>query len=174
MIDDSTPVPGAALEQAERMARFRQWADDLPDGKREVFHLVHEPEMSIRSRGRRHLPLLIGPLGPITDAEGNPVVARHSRVEGLTPAELYASAAGARKGLAQYWKRWERISQEMRQQDQPEPFTVLARARRAGHAGIVLARAADNGEVDPLVDADSRLLVGLAVPQDLSGLTRQA
>jgi hypothetical protein len=120
--------------------------------------------VSIRSRGRRHLPLLTGPLGPITDAEGNTVVVRHSRVEGLMPEELYASAAGARKGLAQYWQRWERITEEMHQHDQPGPFTVLARARRARHPGIVFARAAANGEVDPLVDADSRLLVGLAVP----------
>jgi hypothetical protein len=89
---------------------------------------------------------------------------RHSRVEGLTPEEPYASAAGARKGLAQYWKRWEGITEEVRQRDQPERFTVLARARRASHPSIVFARAAANGEVDPLVDADSRLLVGLAVP----------
>jgi hypothetical protein len=120
--------------------------------------------VSIRSRGRRHLPLLTGPLGPTTDAEGNTVVVRHSRVEGLMPEELYASAAGARKGLAQYWQRWEKITEEMRQHDQPGPYTVLARARRARHPGVVFARAAANGEVDPLVDADSRLLVGLAVP----------
>jgi RNA polymerase sigma-70 factor (ECF subfamily) len=48
MIDDSAPGPGAALEQAERTARFRQLVDDLPVGKREVFHRVHELEMSIR------------------------------------------------------------------------------------------------------------------------------
>jgi hypothetical protein len=120
--------------------------------------------VSIRSRGRRHLPLLIGPLGPIVDAEGNTVLVRHSRVEGLTSGELYASAAGARKGLAQYWKRWEQITQEVHQNDLPGPLTVLARARRARYPGVVFARAAANGEADPLVDADSRLLVGLAVP----------
>ena len=45
----------------------------------------------------------------------------------------------------------------------PTTFTVLARARRAKHPGIVFARAAAVGEVDPLVDVDSRLLVGLPV-----------
>jgi len=40
---------------------------------------------------------------------------------------------------------------------------VLARARQAQHPGIVFARAAAIGEVDPLTDVDSRLLVGLPV-----------
>jgi hypothetical protein len=40
---------------------------------------------------------------------------------------------------------------------------VLARARRSKHPGIVFARAAATGEVDPLVDVDSRLFVGLPV-----------
>jgi RNA polymerase sigma-70 factor (ECF subfamily) len=48
MVDDSTLGPGAALEQAERLAHFRQLVDDLPASKREVFHLVHELEMSVR------------------------------------------------------------------------------------------------------------------------------
>jgi hypothetical protein len=115
----------------------------------------------IRARGRRHLPALIGPLGPVDDAEGNTVVVCHSRVEGLTPEELYASAVGARMGLARYWQRWEELAEEARQRRQPERFTVLARARRATRPGIVFARAAANGEVDPLIDAESRLLVGL-------------
>lgn len=37
----------------------------------------------------------------------------------------------------------------------------LARARRAARPGIVFARAAASGEVDPLEEAESRLLVGL-------------
>ncbi len=42
-------------------------------------------------------------------------------------------------------------------------FGVLARARRSPHPGVVLARAAAQGETDPLTDTDSRLFVGLPV-----------
>jgi hypothetical protein len=39
-------------------------------------------------------------------------------------------------------------------------MTVLARARRAKHPGIVFARAAASAEVDPLTDEETRMLVG--------------
>ena len=48
------------------------------------------------------------------NAEGETVVIRHSRVEGLTPDELYAKAAGARQGLAELARRWEGMGREMR------------------------------------------------------------
>jgi hypothetical protein len=117
--------------------------------------------VNVRARGRAHLPALIVPAGPVTSAEGETVVIRHSRVEGLTPEELYAKAAGARQGLAELARRWEGLGREMRQRDQAERFTLLARARRAERPGIVFARAAANGEVDLLEDGESRLLVGL-------------
>ncbi len=40
---------------------------------------------------------------------------------------------------------------------------VLARAWHAKHPGVVFARAAAAGEVDPLADVDGRLLVGLEI-----------
>ena len=39
--------------------------------------------------------------------------------------------------------------------------SVLARAMRAEHPGLVFAHAAATGEIDPLTDLDSRLFVGL-------------
>jgi hypothetical protein len=121
--------------------------------------------VNVRARGRLHLAALLGPAGPKVNAEGETVVIRHSRVEGLTPEELYAKAAGARQGLAELAWRWEGLGREMRApsggRDQPEQFTLLARARRSTRPGIVFARAAANGEVDPLEDSQSRLLVGL-------------
>ncbi len=112
-----------------------------------------------RERGRGHLVGLIGPK-ILTDIEGRPVIARHSSVAGATPEELYTWIVGARQGLAQYWQRWETISAEIAGRASPA-FTVLARARRAEHPGIVFARAAVAGEVDPLSDVESRMLVGL-------------
>jgi len=115
--------------------------------------------IQIRERGRSHLVALIGPK-VLTDIEGKPVIARHSSVEGLAPAELYTWIVGARQGLARYLQRWETMSAEIARRASPA-FTVLARARRAEHPGIVFARAAAAGEVDPLSDVESRLLVGL-------------
>lgn len=40
-------------------------------------------------------------------------------------------------------------------------WNVLAWARRSNHPGVVFARAAASGELDPLEDLESRLLVGL-------------
>jgi len=117
--------------------------------------------VNVRARGRMHLAALLGPAGPVVNAEGETVVIRHSRVGGLTPDELYAKAAGARQGLAELAWRWEGLGREMRQADQPERFTLLARARAAVRPGVVFARAAANREVDPLEDSQSRLLVGL-------------
>jgi RNA polymerase sigma-70 factor (ECF subfamily) len=54
MIDDAAlgvnvvPGPHTALEQSERLSEVRQLVDDLPEAKRQVFHLVHELEMSLR------------------------------------------------------------------------------------------------------------------------------
>jgi hypothetical protein len=117
--------------------------------------------VNIRARGRQHLPVLIGSRGVVKDIDENPFIIRRSYVEGLTPEELYVHAIGARQGLAQISVRWEELSQEARERNGSGAFTVLARARRAKHPGIVFARAAASGEIDPLVDVDSRLLVGL-------------
>jgi hypothetical protein len=112
-----------------------------------------------RERGRSQLVALLGPK-IVTDIEGRPVIARHSSVEGLTPQELYTWIIGARQGLAQVWQRWQTMSAEIAGRASPA-FTVLARARRAEHPGIVFARAAAAGEIDPLTDVESRMLVGL-------------
>jgi hypothetical protein len=115
----------------------------------------------IRARGRSHLPRLIGPRGAVTDMRGRPVIMRHTHVEGLTPEELYACSVGARKGLRAYWEQAEQSAQGAGNRRESNRFTVLARARQAQHPGIVFARAAAIGEIDPLTDVDSRLLVGL-------------
>jgi hypothetical protein len=112
----------------------------------------------IRARGRSHLPMLIGPRGAATDIRGRPIIVRHTHVEGLTPEELYACSVGARKGL---WAHWNQMEQSMSECRESNRFTVLARARQAQHPGVVFARAAAIGEVDPLIDVDSRLWIGL-------------
>ncbi|MFC1974861.1 hypothetical protein ACFLXQ_00510 [Chloroflexota bacterium] len=119
--------------------------------------------VNIRARGRQHLPSLIGPRGILKDSHENLVIARHTLVEGLTSVEMYASVVGARKGLAQLITKMEQMDRSARDHIEASPFTVLARARRAKRPGIVFARAAASGEVDHLLDVDSRLMVGLSV-----------
>ena len=48
MLDDSALGPAAAVEQSERLAQIRQIVDQLSDGKRTLFRLVHEYELSVR------------------------------------------------------------------------------------------------------------------------------
>jgi hypothetical protein len=121
--------------------------------------------LAVLSRPQRlgHLVALIGARRPVTDADGKSVIIRHTFVEGLTPEEMYACIAGARRGLAQVTTRWDELSQDVRDRSAPRGFNVLTRARRSRRPGIVFARAAATGEVDPLVDVDSQLFVGLPV-----------
>jgi len=58
---------------------------------------------------------------------------------------------------------YQQAIEKVRESHKPKGFGVLARAMRAKHPGVVFARAAATGEVDPLADVDSRLFVGLPV-----------
>jgi hypothetical protein len=118
--------------------------------------------IKVRARGRVHLRLLLGHWGPYEDIRGDSLVIRRSLVEGFTPEALFAYMAAARKGLARVWQRWEELGRQAKDR-YSSSFTVLARARRAERPGIVFGRAAANGEIDPLTDVESRLLVGLPV-----------
>lgn len=48
MVDDAALDPEAAIELVEQHQRCQRLIDRLPEEKREVFHLVHEMEMSLR------------------------------------------------------------------------------------------------------------------------------
>jgi hypothetical protein len=121
--------------------------------------------------GWRHLPLLLAPRGPVAQADlaevdglevrlpthstGETIV-RHSLVEGWRPEEMMASVAISRLGFAQLAFQGERILEDT---GASEGQGVLARARRARRPGIVFARAAASGEVDPLEEPLSRILI---------------
>ena len=83
--------------------------------------------------------------------------------EGYTADELFACVAGARQGFAEVTREWERLGASFRERNVSRSFNVLTRALRAKHPGLVFASAAAAGEVDPLADVESRLLVGLPV-----------
>jgi hypothetical protein len=114
------------------------------------------------AEGVDHLSALVGPK-QCADFDDQTVIVRHGYAEGLTPEEMFAWAAGTRKWLLQLVSEMETMAQSARERNVPGAFSVLARARRAKHPGIVFARAAATGEVDPLRDVESRVLVGLPV-----------
>ena len=90
---------------------------------------------------------------------------RHSLAEGLTAEEVFVYAAAAREGLFRILEEAEKMWRGARDRLLPKSFNVLARAYRSRNPGIVFARAAASGEVDPLVDVDSRAFVGLPIVQ---------
>ena len=106
-----------------------------------------------REKNRLRITFLAGPRGLVMDAADQLRVVRHTQVEGMQPEEAFACVAGARRGFAEILLKSEIAPAA------PSGWNVLSRARRAKHPGIVFARAAASGEVDPLGDMDSRLRV---------------
>jgi hypothetical protein len=114
------------------------------------------------AEGMDHLSALVGPK-QCADFDDQPIIVRHGYAEGLTPEEMFAWATATRKWLLQMVNEMETMARTARERNAPGSFSVLARARRAKHPGIVFARAAATGEVDPLTDVESRVLVGLPI-----------
>jgi hypothetical protein len=114
-------------------------------------------------RGLHQLSWLIGIQGSIRDSQGDVVVVRHGYSEGLAAKEMRTCTIGVREGMAEFLAQWDQMTEDARNRHRPGGFHTLARARRASRPGIVFARAAAIGEVDPLTDVYSRLLVGLPV-----------
>jgi RNA polymerase sigma-70 factor, ECF subfamily len=48
LVDNASLGPAETLEASEQSSRLQQIIHDLPEDKREVFHLVHQLEMSLR------------------------------------------------------------------------------------------------------------------------------
>jgi hypothetical protein len=68
--------------------------------------------------------------------------------------------------LASILQQWEQMGRTFRARNVSPSFNVITRALRAQHPGVVFARAAAVGEVDPLEDVEARLVVGLPVCQE--------
>ncbi len=116
-----------------------------------------------RGAGLEQMAWLVEGRGPVVDERGRETIVQHSYSEGLTPKEMFACVAGARRGLARILTQWEQMGATFRERNVTKSFSVLTRALRARHPGLVFARAAAGGEVDPLVDVESRMLVGMPI-----------
>ena len=150
--------------------RWDEYAEEIAERLISVTDVEHDPlgpqalAVKTEARGRLlHLQCLAGTRGCVTNVDGRRVILRHGFVEGLTAQEAFACAAGAREGIGQTVLHVADSGRRMRAEQAPKGFHVLARAMRAERPGIVFARAAATGEVDPLTDVDARLFVGLRV-----------
>ncbi len=114
-------------------------------------------------RGLEQLAWLIAGRGPVEDVEGRTAIVRHGYADGYTPDEMLSCVAGARRGLAQVIQQWEQLGRSFRERNVSHSLNVLTRALRSQHPGVVFARAAAVGEIDPLADVEARMLVGLPV-----------
>lgn len=122
--------------------------------------------LAVKSHARgsvRQLLRLIGSPGTVSGIFNGTVIIRHGFRDSLTPEEMYTVASVAREGLVRFALEMESKGKDLREVLRPKGFNVLSRALRSECPGIVFARAAANGEVDPLTDVDSRLFVGLPI-----------
>lgn len=97
----------------------------------------------------------------ITDLDGQTIAPLDGYRQGLCIESFWQLIPGAREGLLRAWEPFAQALNDPYHERDAKSFHVLARARRARHPGLVFARAAAIGEVDPLVDEESRLFVGL-------------
>jgi hypothetical protein len=104
---------------------------------------------------------LVGPWRLAHTVHGQVIPITHGYNDGLTLEELFALIGEARESLAQIARRWEQADTYTVESSGATTFNVLARARRAKRPGIVFVLATASSEVDPLLDAESRLFVGI-------------
>jgi hypothetical protein len=99
----------------------------------------------------------------IRSIQGQLVFIPRGPIGGLRPEEMFEVAGLARRGLAQLALDIFEKDFSIRETFAPKGFNVFSRAKRLGCPGAVFARAAANGEVDPLTQLDARLFVGLRI-----------
>ena len=92
--------------------------------------------------------------------DGSLFAQRGCRRDGLSVEEIKVRAPGALRGLAATNQDWSE-AREAAQQPVRTDYHVLGRAVRAAQPGVVFARAAERGEIEPLTSLSSRLFAGL-------------
>ncbi len=155
--NDATAWNTYAEELMEWITAYEHFADNNLGP-----HILAVKSRAFTSRLYR-LACIVGARGAVPDIRGGDIVIRNGYCDGLTPDELYTLCVGSREGLVRFNLELQRVAWELRDSSQSKGFTVLSRAMRAKQPGIVFARAAACGEVDPLADIDSQLFVGLPV-----------
>lgn len=149
--EDGSERPGATAQFLEMLAVSSDWCGDLGP---QLLALRSGAWGATSALGR-----LLGAWEPIRDLAGHTIRIRHGYRDGLSPEELFAVAVDQRETLGRIAREWGQSTPGLDRA--PTSLDVLARALRSEHPGIVFARAAAIGEVDPLSDPDSRRFVGI-------------
>lgn len=157
--DDAAAWNTYAEELMEWIAAHEDFADNNLGP-----HILAVKSRAFTSRLYR-LACVVGARGTVSDIRDRDIVIRNGYCDGLMSDELYTLCIGSREGLVRFNSELQRVAWELRDSSQSKGFTVLSRAMRSKHPGIVFARAAVCGEVDPLTDIGSRLFVGLPVTE---------
>lgn len=161
------PAPSAAADEEAWENYAAQLAESIASRNDFDGDDLGPQVLSVKSGARgslQHLGVLLGVPQTVTDAAGMPFRIVHGWCEGRTVEEILASVASHREGLGKTAIQCAEEGYQIRRSKAPRGFNVLARAMRTGHPGVVFARAAAIGEVDPLADLDSRAYVGLPMP----------
>lgn len=108
----------------------------------------------------KNLMSIVGIGGVVADAAGKVMPVKNSYTDGVTPNELYALAYEGLTNIAKS-HHLNDFGSRFNAANHPQAPRVLSRAMRSPYPGIVFARAAAAGEIDPLIDIDARLFVGL-------------
>ncbi len=112
------------------------------------------------ARGNQHQLIQYVGGGLLYREDGSLFAQRGCRRNGLSVEEIKVRAPGALWGLAATNQNWTE-ARKATQQPVRTDYHVLGRAARAAQPGVVFARAAERGEIDPLTSLSSRLFVGL-------------
>ena len=108
--------------------------------------------------------------GFLIDKIGRTTIIKKGLLFGLSFEELYALAVHNHEGIVEmmeFWKIHRHPGFPHYQPYSPVGTHVIVRAMRSPYPGIVFAHAANSGEMDPLIDDDARLFLGM-LPKERS------
>jgi hypothetical protein len=114
-----------------------------------------------------HLPQSIPEHSRVTVASSSsaedlpPKLTATGQLDGLSPQDLIQTVLGAGKYIRSLGREMANTGSRLRREKQPKGYGILSRAARAEHPGVVIASAAETGEIDALTDIDAMLFVGV-------------
>ena len=109
--------------------------------------------------GRRHSTTRSGGIGGPDPSDQ----IRTAILDGHSREDHVRIAAAVRRQLQTLVTGLSSVAGDYNTAQRPAGYNLLSRLVRASDPGVVVASAADSGEIDPLRDFDARLTVGLPV-----------
>lgn len=124
--------------------------------------------LAVRSGARgteSNIAYLVTGRGFLEDSQGRKTIVKSGLLSGLTFDEFFALAVNNHERMIEMMSQWINMESHPSFPDfrryEPGGTYVIARVMRSKYPGIVFARAAAAGEVDPLLDTDTRLFLGM-------------